>query len=231
MTSVKVLTADNVVVEIDKSILHFFTTIQDMIADIGEVGDLALPLPNVEYAHLKIMIDWAMHHAETKMPECLDAKPTFNEKGERTREFGTRKLGHFKVGILRESEHLIDPWNMEFIEKLGSTYQERFNVLDSLFPATNYLGFRHFYEFISQAVYRILKVAVEEKCYKPEGSNMSTRECDDLARAMFQKFAPRMFVDDMTEEQKASLTDPVGIYDRSTFAPKSGFDGQFKRDD
>lgn len=219
----KVLTADNVIIDIDQSIIHFFATLHNMIEDIGET-DTPIPLPNILSTQLKIMIEWAMHHvnAGTAMPACIAPKPTFNVKGERTREF--KKPGHFGVAVERESEHLFDQWNLDFVEKFGKTPEKRFEVLNSLFPATNYLAFSQFYEFICQTVYYvILKKSIGDKCFKPTGSSMSTRECDDRAREMFMKVVPQMVVDDMTEEQKATHAEPAELYDLSDIAQMMGY--------
>lgn len=213
--SVKVLTSDNVILEINKSIMHFFKTLQNMVEDIGDIGDMHVPLPNIASHQLQIMIEWATHHVEvgTVMP-VKEYEQTVDENGV--------KYFAFKKSVVCESYHMTDQWNVDFARKLG------YATISSLFPATNYIEFYQFYEFLCQSVVMILKEDIEEKCYKPVDSNMSLRECDERMRGMFNRFDPALFVDDMTDEQKTKLlSETVWCYDRSDFAPKAGYDGKF----
>ena len=76
-TSVKLLSSDGEVFQVDVEIAQKSITIKTMLEDLGlteEDNDIPVPLPNVNAAILKKVLEWATHHKSDPVPSEEDEK-------------------------------------------------------------------------------------------------------------------------------------------------------------
>jgi len=61
MSQIKLLSSDNAPITVDKEVAERSVLIKNMIEDLGEI-DEAIPIPNVNEAVLRKVIEWCEHH-------------------------------------------------------------------------------------------------------------------------------------------------------------------------
>jgi len=61
MSQIRLLSSDNAVLTVDKDVAERSVLIKNMLEDVGEVEE-AIPIPNVNEAVLKKVIEWCEHH-------------------------------------------------------------------------------------------------------------------------------------------------------------------------
>jgi len=68
MTQIKLLSSDGVEIPVEKEVAERSILIKNMLEDVGEVSDQAIPIPNVNEAVLRKVIEWCDHHKGDPIP-------------------------------------------------------------------------------------------------------------------------------------------------------------------
>jgi len=68
MSQIKLLSSDQVEITVDKEVAERSILIKNMLEDVGEISDQAIPIPNVNEAVLKKVIEWCEHHKGDPIP-------------------------------------------------------------------------------------------------------------------------------------------------------------------
>ncbi|KAI5854644.1 Skp1 family, dimerization domain-containing protein [Tricharina praecox] len=61
IAQIKLMSSDGAIIAVDKEVAERSVLIKNMLEDVGEVED-AIPIPNVNEAVLKKVIEWCEHH-------------------------------------------------------------------------------------------------------------------------------------------------------------------------
>jgi len=72
MAPIKLLSSDNVELEVEQEVAERSILIKNMLEDVGEISDQAIPIPNVNEAVLRKVIDWCIHHKGDPTPVADD---------------------------------------------------------------------------------------------------------------------------------------------------------------
>ncbi|KAF3923745.1 hypothetical protein ABW20_dc0109138 [Dactylellina cionopaga] len=69
MAQIKLLSSDNVELTVDKEVAERSILIKNMLEDVGgDMSDQAIPIPNVNEAVLRKVIEWCEHHKGDPTP-------------------------------------------------------------------------------------------------------------------------------------------------------------------
>lgn len=180
--SINVITADSVIISIDKSLIHYFITLSEMIDDIMIDDSTSIPLPNIRSNELNIMIEWATyHHTNNTIMPTSPVQPDCMRQ--------------------RVCDHLVgehNAWNVAFAKRF--TYQEKLCILE----ASSYLDFKPFYEFMCQSMYMFHFAQVTRTLFNDEGNTRTLKDMDEELRQCVAEIEPSLKCD-LTEEQKEQL--------------------------
>ncbi|KAJ6263995.1 hypothetical protein Dda_0134 [Drechslerella dactyloides] len=72
MTNMKLLSSDNVEISVEKDVAERSVLIKNMLEDVGETMDAPIPIPNVNEAVLRKVIEWCEHHRNDPPPPADD---------------------------------------------------------------------------------------------------------------------------------------------------------------
>jgi len=72
MTTIKLLSSDNVEMTVEQEVAERSILIKNMLEDVGEISDQAIPIPNVNEAVLRKVIEWCEHHKADPAPVADD---------------------------------------------------------------------------------------------------------------------------------------------------------------
>lgn len=144
--TIKVITSDEKEVTIDSKIIKFFVTLKNMIDDIKGTEYVNIPLPNVSYDVLNIIIEYCEHHVDD----------TFDEEPEPA------------VGKIRPCT-IKDSWDVELMAKISHI------KLAQILNASNYLDIKQMYSLGCKIFAKRLK-AIADKCTSIEDSRRRFKE-------------------------------------------------------
>ncbi|EGX48689.1 hypothetical protein AOL_s00079g328 [Orbilia oligospora ATCC 24927] len=68
MSQIILLSSDNVEMKVDKEVAERSILIKNMLEDVGETPDQAIPIPNVNEGVLRKVIEWCEHHRNDPPP-------------------------------------------------------------------------------------------------------------------------------------------------------------------
>jgi len=69
MTQIKLLSSDQIEIPVDKEVAERSILIKNMLEDVGgDIADQAIPIPNVNEAVLRKVIEWCDHHKNDPTP-------------------------------------------------------------------------------------------------------------------------------------------------------------------
>ncbi|EPS38388.1 hypothetical protein H072_7896 [Dactylellina haptotyla CBS 200.50] len=69
MSTIKLLSSDNAELAVDKEVAERSILIKNMLEDVGgDMSDQAIPIPNVNEAVLRKVIEWCEHHKSDPPP-------------------------------------------------------------------------------------------------------------------------------------------------------------------
>jgi len=69
MSQIKLLSSDHVEIQVEKEVAERSVLIKNMLEDVGgDVSDQAIPIPNVNEAVLRKVIEWCDHHKSDPIP-------------------------------------------------------------------------------------------------------------------------------------------------------------------
>ncbi|KAK6496176.1 hypothetical protein TWF481_002200 [Arthrobotrys musiformis] len=68
MSQITLLSSDNVELKVDKEVAERSILIKNMLEDVGETPDQAIPIPNVNEGVLRKVIEWCEHHRNDPPP-------------------------------------------------------------------------------------------------------------------------------------------------------------------
>ncbi|KAK6522293.1 hypothetical protein TWF281_002857 [Arthrobotrys megalospora] len=68
MSQIILLSSDNVELKVDKEVAERSILIKNMLEDVGETPDQAIPIPNVNEGVLRKVIEWCEHHRNDPPP-------------------------------------------------------------------------------------------------------------------------------------------------------------------
>ncbi|KAK6330725.1 hypothetical protein TWF718_002926 [Orbilia javanica] len=68
MSQITLLSSDNVEMKVDKEVAERSILIKNMLEDVGETPDQAIPIPNVNEGVLRKVIEWCEHHRNDPPP-------------------------------------------------------------------------------------------------------------------------------------------------------------------
>jgi len=68
MVQIKLLSSDQVEIPVEKEVAERSILIKNMLEDVGEISDQAIPIPNVNEAVLRKVIEWCEHHKGDPIP-------------------------------------------------------------------------------------------------------------------------------------------------------------------